>query len=183
MTLPTNIDSGTPQPTLSQDRARRARKTVNMNTRPSTVYVCDTDLNLWALSRLFRSVAHTQALSLLYQLNRSPFLLRYGSAASYLLRFLSLSSALIGAWPTGAASSLASLLGFDAWSSALPFGVSVGVPPATFALPLVLIGFALVFLGCGISGSKRSNRRNRACFSISASYLAARSALILRFEK
>lgn len=48
------------------------------------------------------------------QLKRSPFRLRNGSAASYLLFSLARCSASTGAWLTGAASSLISLLGLPA---------------------------------------------------------------------
>lgn len=53
------------------------------------------------------------------QLNRSPFLLLKTSAASYLLFSRILCSGVAGACPTGATSSLASLLGLPAWSNSL----------------------------------------------------------------
>ena len=109
------------------------------------------------------------------QLKRSPFLLLYGSAASYLLLSLIFWSSVSGECPTAATSSLASELGLPAWSS-----------PFTFAIILSeswSLSFCSFFAFAKVcSGAVRlaccSKRRRRACFLDSASWRAARSALM-----
>ena len=102
------------------------------------------------------------------QLNRFPFLLLNGSAASYLLFSVIRCSAFSGACPTGATSSLISLLGLPAWSRPLELCVPLlGSVWCAFCLPV----------------AELSTRSSRICFFIRASCFAARSALISLLAK
>jgi hypothetical protein len=98
------------------------------------------------------------------QLNRSPFLLLYGSAASYLLRSLIFWSIVSGEWPTAATSSPTSELGSPAWSN--PF--TLASTPSASGFFFTFFGFAYVWSEAeGVEYC--SKRRRRACLLDSAS--------------
>ena len=128
-----------------------------------------------AANRTFNVVNQSQNPILLPQLKRSPFLLLYGSAASYLLLSLIFWSSVSGECPTAATSSLASELGLPAWSSPFTFMTMVS---GSWSLSFFdFFGFAYVWSE-PVGVAYCSKRRRRACFWNSASWRAARSALM-----